>query len=201
MMSSDDREIIINDIIKAMNASFDARFEQMEASMNQRFAEVNAKLDGNTVEMKERFAAVDERLIKTEAIMDSTKEHIVLVERNMNERLTLVKDEVSADIKSQIGEARAEFQEVITVTNERVVTLGETMDKQLDDMKTTTNIRMLESDTKVDNLTKSVATVTSKLDTYILREMPAEVRALTRPAMDNLYLDMDRVVVAYGYAT
>jgi hypothetical protein len=60
MMSSDDREIIINDIIKAMNESFDARFEQMEASMNQRFAEVNAKLDGNTVEMKERFAAMDE---------------------------------------------------------------------------------------------------------------------------------------------
>ena len=38
----------------------------MEANMMQRFAELNAKLDGNTVEMNERFAAVDERFVKSE---------------------------------------------------------------------------------------------------------------------------------------
>ena len=35
---------------------------------------MSAKLDGNTIEMNERFTAVDERCIKSEAIMETTKE-------------------------------------------------------------------------------------------------------------------------------
>ena len=185
IMSSDERIDIILSEIKAMRSDFAEVKDEMKA--------MSAKLDGNTIEMNERFAVVDERFMKSEAIMETTSQRINLVEKSVNDTLTSIMDDVSADIKTQIGEARSEFHDVITTTNDRVRMISDKIDKQLDDMKTITNIRMLESDTKVDNLTKSVATVTSKLDTYILREMPAEVRALTRPAMDNLYLDMDRV--------
>ena len=37
--------------------------------------------------MNERFAAVDERFIKLDAMMDSTKEQISLDEKNLNEKI------------------------------------------------------------------------------------------------------------------
>ena len=56
---------------------------------------MNAKLDGNTIEMNQRFAAVEERFVKSEAIMESTKEQIGLVENSLNIKIISVKDEVS----------------------------------------------------------------------------------------------------------
>ena len=90
--------------------------EILEAKMDQRLVEIkdeikvmNAKLDGNIVEMNQGFAAVDERFIKSEAIMTATKEQIVLVEDNLNLRITSLKDEVSANIDRQIGEVELSF--------------------------------------------------------------------------------------------
>ena len=69
-------DIILNEIramnaeIKSMNAeikSMNARFEQMESSMNQ------------------RFVTVEERFGESEAIMESTKEQIGLIENDMND--------------------------------------------------------------------------------------------------------------------
>ena len=188
MMSTEDRDIILNEI-KAMNA----RFTQMETSMNQRFTELNAKLDGNTVEMNERFAAVDERFVKSEVIMESTKEQINLVDKSLNERLTLVRNEVSVDIKTQIGDARSEFHDVITTTNEHIRMSSDMTDKQFDDMKTQSNIRSLETDTKIENLNKSVTTVTSRLDTFIFRDFATEVRAVMRPSIESVYRDVERI--------
>ena len=144
---------------------------------------MNAKLDGNAIEMNERFAAVEERFIKSEAIMEATKEQINLVDNTMNERLTLVKDQVSTDIKSQTGEARCEFHDVITTTNDRIRMLSDKVDKQLDDLKTH----------NIESLNKSVTTVTSRLDTFILRDFATEVRAVMRPSIENVYRDVERI--------
>ena len=111
MMSGEDRDIILNEI-RAMRSDLEEVRNQIKT--------MNAKLDGNTVEMNERFAAVEERFVKSEAIMESTKDQIGLVENNLNIKIVSVKDEVSADIKTQIGEARSEFHDVITTTNERI---------------------------------------------------------------------------------
>ena len=111
----------------------------------------------------------------------------------MNERLTSMKDEVNVNIKTQIGEARSEFHDVITTTNDRLRMFSDKTDKQMDDMKTHSNIRALETDTKIENLNKSVATVTSRLDTFILRDFATEVRAVMRPGIDNVYRDVERI--------
>ena len=144
---------------------------------------MNTKLDGNTVEMNERFAAVEERFVKSEAIMEATKEQIILVDNTMNERLTLVKDQLSTDIKSQISEARSEFHDVITTTNDRMRMLSDKVDKQLDEMKTR----------DIESLNKSVTTVTSRLDTFILRDFATEVRAVMRPSIESVYREVERI--------
>ena len=127
--------------------------------------------------------------------METTKEQIILAEKNMNKRLTLVKDELNVDIKTQISEARSElqFHDVITTTNDRMRMFSDKTDKQMDNVKTHSNIRALETDTKIENLNKSVATVTSRLDTFILRYFATEVRAVMRPGIDNVYRDIERI--------
>ena len=166
MASNEESDAVTMDKIESLIEEVSAKFfEQMKTRMDQRFEEIkeeikaiNAKLDGNTIEMNERFAAVEERFVKSKAIMDSTKEQIGLVENNLNVKITSVKDEVSVNIERQISAARAEFQEVITVTNDRVTSLSETIDKRLVDMKAFSNLKILENEVKTDNVNKSVAT-------------------------------------------
>ena len=152
-------------------------------AMKQQLVELTSKLDGNTIEMNQRFAAVEERFVKSEAIMESTKEQINLVDKTLNERLTLVKDEVSAEIKTQISEVRSEFHDVITTTNDRMGMLSNKVDKHLDDMKTH----------NIESLNKSVTTVTSRLDTFILRDFATEVRAVMRPSIESVYREVERI--------
>ena len=191
MMSSEDRDIILNEI-RAMNAEIKAMRSDMEGVKDE-MKTMNAKLDGNTIEMNQRFAAVEERFVKSEAIMESTKEQIGLVENSLNIKIISVKDEVSADIKTQIGEARSEFHDVITTTNERIKMASDKTDKQLEDMNTKSNVRAVETDTKIENVNKSVTTVTSRLDNFILRDFATEVRAVMRPSIESVYRDVERI--------
>ena len=190
-MASDEEHGAIT--VTKMESMLQKWSESLEAKMNQRFAELNAKLDGNTVEMNQRFAAVEERFVKTEAFMTATKEQIVLVEDNLNFGITSLKDEVNVNIERQISAARAEFQEVITETNQRVATLNETSDKSLSDTKTFANFKALENEVKIDAANKGVSAVASKLEHFISKELPIEVRTVMRPTIENLYEDVDQI--------
>ena len=164
-----------------VNRKLEEKMDKQFVEVNQRLADLTLKVDDNKIEMNQRFAAVEERFVKSEAILESTKEQTILVDKTLNERLTLVKDEVSANIERQIGEARAEFQEVITETNQRVATLSETVDKSLSDTKAFANFKALENEVKTDAANKGVATVTSRLEHFISKEFPMEVRTVMRP--------------------
>ena len=187
-------------ILTQMKEQFEVMRNDIRNDIDQRFLEIkdemivmNAKLDGNTVEMNQRFAAVEDRFVKSEAIMTATKEQIVLVEDNLNFRITSLKDEVNVNIERQISAARAEFQEVITETNQRVATLSETVDKSLSDTKAFVNFKALENEVKTDAANKGVSTVTSRLEHFISKELPIEVRTVMRPTIENLYEDVDQI--------
>ena len=83
--------------------SNDEQFGAILKRLEMKMDAMNVKLDNSIINMNERFAAVDERFVKSEAIMESAKEQIGLVENNLNTKIISVKDEVSADIKTQIG--------------------------------------------------------------------------------------------------
>ena len=117
-MSSNENDGTLIMEIRAINAKLDSMKSDLKADI----AELNAKMDCNTLNMNQRFAEVDERFAKAETAMETTSQRINLVEKSVNDTLTSTVDDVSADIKTQIGEARSEFQDVITATNDRVFT-------------------------------------------------------------------------------
>ena len=57
--------------------------------MNRQFAELNSKMDNNTINVNQRFA-VNERFVRAEANMELTK--------SVNERITILKDDTCEDI-------------------------------------------------------------------------------------------------------
>ena len=160
-------EMSLKDFIQMMYENLEANMNQKFASVNQQFADLNAKMDGNNTNMNQRFAEVDERFVKAEANMESTNEHINLVEKTLSERITLVKDEVSLDIKTQIGEARSELQDVIMATNDRFKISTEKVSEQCKDEKSSSNITRFENDRHMANISKSLATVTAAVEKVI----------------------------------
>ena len=99
MASNDESDAVTMDklqnLIQKMNDELRNDIRNDMAEMKDEMKAINAKLDGNTIEMNQRFAAVDERFVKSEAILESTKEQIILIENSVNERITLIKDEVN----------------------------------------------------------------------------------------------------------
>ena len=177
-------EIGLKDFIQMM-------YENLETNMNQKFAELSAKMDGNTLNMNQRFAEVDERFAKAETAMETTSQRINLVEKSVNDTLTSIMDDVSADIKTQIGEARSEFQDVITATNDRVRIFTERINEQFTEMKSNNNITRLENDRQMADMSKSLATVATRVETIIGVDFPRGVKAVMKPMIDNVFQECD----------
>ena len=69
-------------ILKRFDA-MNARFEQMETSMNQRFAELIAKLDNNIVNMNQSHVAVDARTVMEETNIEVNRIELSLENNEM----------------------------------------------------------------------------------------------------------------------
>ena len=184
----------------ALNNELDARSfkeffqkltDELRSDMNKQFADLSSKMDSNTINMNQRFAEVDERFVKAEANMESTNERINLVEKTLSDRVTLVKNEVSYDIKTQIGEARSEFHDVITATNDRVRMFTEKISEQLKDVKSSNNITRFENERQMAEMSKSLATVEARVETVIGVDFQREVKAAMKPMIENVYHECD----------